>query len=182
MSGYIVGWLVMFLIVISLWVNLFIKVKQKEKQKIQKNPIRKFRSLKEEREEWRNRIDNSKHLLTGISWQDSEGKREFIEELFGYHIPDFLWYAVGKFTTPLTEEELKEISRIFWYGEVPFSCGYEFIKTHDPEIGTALCIRNAKDLVAEVIVGGKVCPLYQIGNLILGRAEEGCVIFPRLYD
>lgn len=67
-----------------------------------------------ERLEWNKKVNRAKQHLKGADWRDPAGKLEFITELYGNDIPDYLCYEVKR---PLTEEEVREIVDFYWDGE-----------------------------------------------------------------
>lgn len=130
-------------------------------------------------QELQRRVDDAKHLLVGKSWRDATGKKEFVEALYGCDVPQYLWYEIGDMSP--SKEEWEPIFDLFWFGCSP---GFGYFKLHEAMhngVGTLVQIRNPHKFADEIIVAGRVCPLYQIGyGSPFGGSLPVC-LFPELY-
>jgi len=118
--------------------------------------------IKEAKQEWRQRVKNAQHLLTGKDWRDPEGKEEFVRQVYRGEVPQYLWYAIGD--EELSGDDCAAIITSFWEEG---GCGFGDIELHHSnfsEIGVGLRIRNPQKFASEITVGGSECPLYQTGN------------------
>lgn len=109
--------------------------------------------LSEKKRQWNQKVDKAKENLVGANWRDPIGKTEFVRDLFGDEVPQYLWYELDD----LTAEEVAEIYEIFWP-----SSGRSF---GDFEAHSMLRIRRAEVFQAEIKLStGKSLPLEQIGH------------------
>ena len=159
-------------------------VRSIQKRKEQENSIagleETFDQYRKEKEEWQERIYSLSHLLKGSSWQDSVGKEEFLRELYGDDLPQYLWYAVNG--RRASQKELRRIYETFWGKKEPSFGDFEELVSYNSEVGTVLRIRNPENFAAEITVGGKTAPLYQAGHSMFGEDEKRCVSFLSLYN
>lgn len=133
------------------------------------------------RAKWQQKIAGVRHLLTGATWRDLDGKSDFVKTLFGDGMPDYLWYAVGELQ--MREEEMACICSHFWPEKGPAFGDIELHKSQNEGLGALLRIRSPKEFSANIIVGGHVCPLYQIGAAdFFGELDEGGVNFRNLFE
>ncbi len=113
---------------------------------------------REKRRDWNRRVQSVKRHLAGVKdWCDSEGKAEFVAELFWEEIPIYLWYEFER----LTIAEAQKVVDFFWDGS--------------PNIGDIEChhmlrIRNAQKFTPELL--GKFA-LEQIGRLQFWETIDG---------
>jgi hypothetical protein len=109
---------------------------------------------RKEKREWNRKVQLAKcHLVGAKDWRDSYGKEEFVKELYGDTVPQYLWYAFSR----LNEGETSEVVKIFWANSYP--------NFGDLEGHSMLRVRNAKAFHAEVkLCSGKVLVLEQIGH------------------
>lgn len=134
------------------------------------------------RENHRQRISHARRLLTGNTWRNPDGKEAFVYEVYEGKVPKYLWYALGEWE--LSEEDNKAIVGMFWGDLSPSFGDYELHRSHCPEVGVGLRIRNPKQVAVEIEVAGKKCPLYQTGHSDpFGYvSEEPAVLFLGLYE
>jgi hypothetical protein len=134
-----------------------------------------------EEAEWKKKVAAARHLLAGETWCDSQGKAEFCKRLFGDAVPRYLWYSLCLRTEELSRDDFEEIRSYFWDEKAGFG-DFEFHKSQNLELGTVIRIRNAKRFAPHVVLGGKRCPLCQIGYSDFGDANpSGVVYFPALF-
>ena len=111
---------------------------------------------REEKKDWNDCVVRAKHHLVGESWRDSDGKTEFVRELFGDKVPQYLWYEFNG----LTAEETLEVRELLWPERKEWHLGH----FGDLEGHQKLRIRNAEVFLPELkLKTGKVLPLEQIG-------------------
>lgn len=122
---------------------------------------------------WNARVRHAtRHLVGAKDWRDAVGKREFVQELFGDKVPQYLWYEFSG----LTAEETGEVWNLFWGGQPGFG---------DLEGHGKLRIRSAKVFLTEVRLStGKVLALEQVGHAGYGKFtdepfSEDCVLLSR---
>jgi len=161
-------------IILSTILNDDVKKQKQSEDKTSQSPTDK------KRREWQAKIARFKHLLTGSSWREPEGKKDFVGALFDDEVPDYLWYALNN--KKISPRDFSKICDIFWGEECPRFGDFEFHQSLNRQVGTGLRIRNPKNFSAEITIDGHKCPLYQIGYSMFGRIEEGCVSFFNLYD
>ena len=143
------------------WPARRVKVRE-ERKEFEARMASTLARIKEEKQEWRQRVKNAQHLLTGKDWRDPAGKDDFVREVYKGEIPQYLWYAIGD--KEFTDDDCDAIITFFW-GEG--GCGFGDIELHRSnfsEIGVGLRIRNPQKFASEITVGGSECPLYQTGN------------------
>lgn len=126
----------------------------------------------EERRQWNSRVQVARRHLNANDWRDPFGKANFVYELFGDSVPQYLWYEFSG----LTAEETAECWAMFWPGSRP--------NFGDWEGHEMLRVRNAEVFLPEVRLStGRVLPLEQIGHAQWWDAGEGfpvgCVRFSR---
>lgn len=165
------------LIIEQIWRGRHYKRQQKEAdQELQQVNA----EIEEGRKKWQTRVAVAKRLLTGKSWRDPAGKKEFVYELYG-GTPSYLWYAIGNAQMRASEETLAEIKDFFWGTKGPSFGDLEFHPSGHPEVGVALRIRNPQRFAEHVPVGDDIAHLYQTGHSMFGGPEAGCVSFVELY-
>lgn len=139
-------------------------------------------SQEKRRKNHRQRISRARRLLTGNSWRVPDGKEAFLYEVYEGKVPRYLWYALGEYE--LSEEDNKVIVGMFWGDRGPSFGDYELHRSHSPEVGVGLRIRNPKQVFVEIEVAGQKCPLYQTGHSdpfgYVG--DEPTVLFLGLYE
>ncbi len=122
------------------------------------------------RKEWNEKVNIAKKHLNGDNWRDPDGKENFVRELFGERVPQYLWYEIPE-GVKLTQQEINEIVSQFW-DKIP-SFG-------DLEMHRTLRVRNADHFTPMLL--GKF-PLVQVGYINLGgfidenEFPEGVVVF-----
>jgi len=102
---------------------------------------------RQEKIDWNRKVQSAKRHLVGKDWRDSTGKEEFVKELFGEEIPQYLWYEFER----LDEEEAQQVMDFFWDGNPSFG---------DLEPHKKLRVRNGKRFTVNLL---DKCPLEQIG-------------------
>lgn len=130
----------------------------------------------EEECDWNRRVrEVAVKFLSGVEdWHDPKGKEEFVRELWGDKIPQYLWYEFDG----LSAEETAEVFKIFWPTGRP-SFG-------DLEGHRNLRIRNAEVFIVDVYLStGTVLVLDQVGYAGYGKFTDepfptNCVSFSQL--
>ena len=129
--------------------------------------------------DWQEKVAQHRHLLTGKSWRDPDGKKEFVAALYD-GIPDYLWYALNDDWGP---DELADACSVFWQGGLANNLGDMKIHCSDlTGFHFYLRIRNSRNFVDQLIIGEHVGPLCQVGCSALGGTEVGCVNFIDLFE
>ncbi len=119
-------------------------------------------------------------LLTGSSWQDSDGKLEFIREVYGRKIPQYLFYFLGDDIDELSRNDWDEIIRIFWNWRGPYPEDAKIVWGWEIK-GSLIKIGNACRIVPEINVAGRKCFLYKVVGIMECGYEMDCD-FARLYE
>lgn len=138
-------------------------------------------NLEKEQQEQKAKIEEAKKLLKGKNWRDPAGKKEFVQALYGDVVPEYLWYEIGDLRP--SNEELKFLKHFFWGERGPSFGDIELHRSMNRGIRVLLRIRKPKKFIEEIVVGGKPCPLHQIGHSdIFGFGQGGpTCIFSALY-
>jgi len=163
--------------------SIFVLLRWYEPEKMKKNLLYfgevneiSFRIAKE-LAKWQRKVTDFKYLLTGDSWRNSAGKEEFVTAVYEGNMPNYLWYALGE--EKLSSDDIDALCELFW-DENPKFGDLELHVSNNPEVKTALRIRNPKRFVTEIVMNGKTYPLYQTGHSMFGAPEAGCISFIKL--
>jgi hypothetical protein len=130
------------------------------------------------------RLQESRHLLTGDSWQDSDGKVEFVRTMCEGGVPTYQWFAIPEKAKFFDGETQKIVDELFGgrTGIFDIEChGNKGVTWAD---GGLLRVRSARSIGAEVVLGGHTCPLAAIGsfNFFDGvRTSDPCVSLVHLF-
>ncbi len=122
------------------------------------------------RKEWNEKVNIAKRHLKGDNWRDPNGKEEFVRELFGEKVPQYLWYEIPG-GIKLSSQEINRIISQLWE---------EFPNFGDLEMHRTLRVRNADYFIPMLL---DEFPLVQIGYINLGgfidenEFPEGVVVF-----
>lgn len=156
--------LVVFVLMITCLITKYVvKVKKNRTERKQEAnewdlELANYRAQRQqEKIDWNQRVQTVKRHLVGKDWRDPAGKEEFVKELFGDEVPDYLWYEFKH----LNEEEVQQVCDFFWDGRPSFG---------DLEPHRNLRIRNAKRFTAMLL---DKYPLDQIGYDNFWETPEG---------
>jgi len=140
---------------------------------------------KERKERWEERVEKNRHLLTGETWRDPDGKAYFVSALYGNNVPDYLWYSIGTNIRLVSNEDgggvqlVRTIELLFFPNKIPDFGDIEFHYSNYSEVGLLLRVRNARNFAIEIEYYGSIFPLYQVG-LSEMFDQLGCVNFLQL--
>lgn len=121
---------------------------------------------RQELESWKEIISTqARHLLTGETWRDNDGKVILADILCDGIPPKEMLFALGE--AEPTEEELARLSNFF--GNSPEDL--EVASATDLEIGRTLKVTNANKFMESIFFSGRICPLFEFCCPFPGQSE-----------
>jgi len=126
--------------------------------------------------EWQQIIALNINKLPSKNWRDPSGKEEFIRAVLDGATPLCQRFSLGR---GLAEEDWQ---KFFELNKAEKWVRFQVFTPGDLEVGVALEIFGAKEIIVEIKLGDRTLPLYEVAHFVPDRTMPVHINFLDLYE